>query len=232
MKVASGLGAHGLVGLCELCQRIGETARRCRSRSLVVAGGLAQAFHRALQGGNVFLVRRRGAALRFIQDRIELRGSLADDRKLGRLIVGNESVPAKSPATLLEASQDAPGFPLPPQPTAPAPRRRWCRCWDRGANTRSSVSTFGFLRLIGLKSKCRKYSNGRPRTATPSVQTTTATRWRSRNASTGARKEKPSGSASPAGFISLSIAGSTVIAAMNAMIMPAPAILPSSETPL
>ena len=49
--------------------------------------------------------------------------------------------------------------------------------------------------------------------------------------STGARDAKPSGSGSPGGLSNFSSAGSSVMLVRNAMIMPMPAICPSSETP-
>ena len=58
-----------------------------------------------------------------------------------------------------------------------------------------------------------------------------AIRWRCRNPSTGASAAKPIGCGSPGGWSTVNSAGSSVIDVRKAMIMPQPAICPSSERP-
>ena len=59
----------------------------------------------------------------------------------------------------------------------------------------------------------------------------TGIRCRSTNRSTGASAAKPIGRGSPGGFRTISSAGSSVMLVRKAMIIPEPAICPSSERP-
>ena len=104
-----------------------------------------------------------------------------------------------------------------------------------GSRIRSSRvetdSTCFERRLSGLKSKLRPRRSGRPRTTAASVRPTTQLRCLSRKWSRGASQAQPTGAASPAGLRTASSAGSRVTVVKNAMIMPVPAISPSSDRP-
>src|SRR5437764_105516 len=64
--------------------------------------------------------------------------------------------------------------------------------------------------------------------ATPTM---IAMRWSSMKRSTGARNENPSGTGSPDGFMTASNAGSNVMLEKYAIIIPMPAICPTSDAP-
>lgn len=92
-------------------------------------------------------------------------------------------------------------------------------------------ATFGLRKWSGLKSNGKKMRSGEIRTTKRTVATTTAIRCRSRSWSTGASAANPIGRGSAGGFSTQSSAGRSVMLVRNAILMPEPAIWPSSARP-
>jgi hypothetical protein len=92
-------------------------------------------------------------------------------------------------------------------------------------------STFGLRRCSGLKSNGRKATGGEASTTTRIMITITGRRCRSINRSTGASAAMPIGRASAGGFKTENSAGRSVILVRKAIIIPEPAICPSSARP-
>ncbi len=86
-------------------------------------------------------------------------------------------------------------------------------------------------RLSGLKSKRKPASSGKPRIVAASVVPTIQLRRFSRKRSRNASAAKPIGFCSAGGLSTVSKAGSRVNVVASAMMMPIPAIRPSSERP-
>src|SRR3984893_2303744 len=95
----------------------------------------------------------------------------------------------------------------------------------------ATEGAFGFRTWSGLKSKGRNNNNGDASTTKRRVVPKTGNRYRSRNRSTGASDAKPIGRGSAGGFRTISNAGNSVMLIKKAMIIPEPAICPSSERP-